>query len=92
MKRSPGVEESATKYFLMDEADGLHYSLRVFHTERVTYTAASGLRASLDPKLFLTWQLRPTQSTCDTRALGGRAPRKRPCLEPDDIDRINAVA
>ncbi len=92
MKRSPGVEEAATKYFLMDEADGLHHSLRVFHVDRVNYAPASGLCASVDPKIFITWQLRPTHSNCDTRALGGRAHRKRPCLEPDDIDRINLVA
>jgi hypothetical protein len=31
MKRSLGVAEEPKKYFLMDEADGLHHSLRVVH-------------------------------------------------------------
>ena len=31
MKRSLGVAEEPKKYFLMDEADGLHNSLRVVH-------------------------------------------------------------
>ncbi len=91
MKRSLGAAELQKKYFLMDEADGLHHSLRVFKVERVNYTPEAGLCSSVDPKIFITWQLRPNHRNCDTRALGGRANRKRPCYEPDDIDRINLM-
>ena len=92
MKHSPGVQEVAKKYFLMDEADGLHHSFRVFNVDSVNYSSASGLCSAVDPKIFLTWQIRPMHSNSDTRALGGRAHRKRPFLEPDDLDRINSVA
>jgi hypothetical protein len=91
MKRALGVAEVPKKYFLMDEADGLHHSLRVFKVERANYTPETGLCTSVDPKIFITWQLRPTHGNCDTRALGGRANRKRPCYEPDEIDRINLM-
>lgn len=90
-KRSLGVAEVPDKYFLMDEADGLHHSLRVFKAERVSYAPEAGLGMSADASLFLTWQLRPSQSHSDTRALGSRTSRKRPCYEPDEIDRINSM-
>jgi hypothetical protein len=40
--------------------------------------------------MFITWQLRPAHKSCNTGAATGRALRKRPFFESDEIDRINA--
>lgn len=90
MKRSPGVPEVPNKYFLMDEADGLHYGLRVFTVERPVHSPDDGLCGSTDARMFITWQLRPAHKNCNTGAATGRALRKRPFFESDEIDRINA--
>jgi hypothetical protein len=91
MNHSLGVAEVQKKYFLMDEANGLHHSLSVFKVDRVNYTPETGLCTSFDPKIFITWQLRLTHRNCDTSALGCSANHKRPCYEPDEIDRINLM-
>ena len=38
----------AKKYFLMDEADGLHHSFRVFNVDSVNYSSASGLCSAVE--------------------------------------------
>lgn len=90
MKRSPGVSEVSNKYFLMDEADGLHHGLRVFTVERPVHRPDAGLCGSANARMFITWQLRPSHKSCNTGATTCRALRKRPFFESDEIDRINA--
>ena len=75
----------------MDEADGRHHSLRIFKVDLVNYTQETVLCTSVDPKIFITWELRPTHRNCDTCALGGIANCKLPCYEPHEIDRINLL-
>lgn len=89
MKRSPGVVDVPNKFFLMDEADGLHYGLRVFTIERPIHTADTGLCSSVNAKIFLTWQLRPAHKSSNSGVAGSRVQRKRPFFQCDEIDRIN---
>jgi hypothetical protein len=63
MKRSPGVQEVYNKYFLMDEADGLHHGLRVFTVERPVHSPETGLGASENARIFIAWQLRPAHKS-----------------------------
>ena len=90
MKRSPAVLEVARKYFLMDEADGLHHGLRVFTVERPVHTPETGLAESENARMFITWQLRPAHKNSDTGSVASRVLRKRPFFAPDEIDAINA--
>ena len=90
MKRSVGVPEVSNKYFLMDEAEGLHYGLRVFTIERPLHCPETGLSKSTDARMFLTWQLRPAHKICNAGVTGSRTQRKRPFFASDEIDRINA--
>ena len=80
---------SRTQYFLMDEADGLHHSLRVFTVDRPVHTPETGLSTSVNARMFITWQLRPAHKNCDTGSVSSRVQRKRPFFESDEIDRIN---
>ena len=89
MKRSPGVQEVYNKYFLMDEADGLHHGLRVFTVERPVHSPETGLGSSENARIFITWQLRPAHKSCNTGTASGRTTRKRPFFASDEIDRIN---
>ena len=71
MKRSPGVQEVYNKYFLMDEADGLHHGLRVFTVERPVHSPETGLGSSENARIFITWQLRPAHKSCNTGTASG---------------------
>jgi hypothetical protein len=65
--------------------------LRVFKVDLVNYTPETGLCTSVDPKIFITWELRQTHRNCDTRTLGCCVNRKLPCYKPHEIDHINLL-
>ena len=57
-KNEQSFREVAQKFFLMDEAAGPHYVLKVYQVDSVEYEPSHGLLCE-QPDLLLSWQLRP---------------------------------
>jgi hypothetical protein len=74
MKRSPAVLEVARKYFLMDEADGLHHGLRVFTVDRPVHTPETGLAESENTRMFMVGRTDPMAAGVTSSVLRGASP------------------
>ena len=87
MKQSAGQRDVQSKLLLMDEVSGFHYVVKVFHAESVVYTEENGLVCH-NPKLLVTWQLRPGLVASATSVTGTQ--RKRVYMSADTLDFMNS--
>ena len=87
MKQSAGQRDVANKLLFMDEVSGFHYVVKVFHAESVVYREENGLVCN-NPKLLVTWQLRPGLVASATSVTGTQ--RKRVYMSADTLDFMNS--
>ena len=87
MKQSAGQRDVANKLLFMDEVSGFHYVVKVFHAESVVYREENGLVCH-NPKLLVTWQLRPGLVASATSVTGTQ--RKRVYMSADTLDFMNS--
>jgi hypothetical protein len=83
-KNDQTLREVAQKSFLMDEAAGQHYPLRVFQVEGVQYDPGYGIICE-QPELLLSWQLRPGMGT-ESGGAAAYTARKRQFVTADARD------
>jgi hypothetical protein len=75
------------KFLFMDEVDGFHYVVKVFHAETVVYTEENGLNCT-KPTLLVTWQFRP--GLVSSALSVSRVKRKRVFMSDDRFDLMNS--
>ena len=90
LKNSAGARDVLEKFFMMDDAAGFHHALRFFSVPEVRYSEQDGFAHSQDPRLLITWQLRPGQQTENGSQLTHC--RRRRFMPADDLDRFVACA
>lgn len=89
LKQLAGQRDVQSKLLLMDEVSGFHHLIKVFYAGKVIYDETSGLECE-DPKLLVTWQLRPGLSTSPAFTVHATSvQRKRALFSPDKLDCIN---
>jgi hypothetical protein len=87
MKQNTGQRDVSNKFLFMDEVDGFHYVVKVFHAESVLYTEENGLNCS-KPTLLVTWQFRPGLVSSALSVSGIK--RKRVFMSADTFDLMNS--
>lgn len=86
MKQSAGQRDVPNKLLFMDEVAGFHYVVKIFHAKRVVFTEEDGLVCD-EPKLLVTWQLRPGLLSSALSIPG--LIRRREHMSADNLDIMN---
>jgi hypothetical protein len=72
------------KALFMDDVEGAHHVLRIFHTDAVEFAEGQGISCQT-PTLLLCWQLRPGLGV-ELSGVAHATTRKRQLLTADDSD------
>ena len=87
--RFSGQREHEQKALFMDDVEGAHHVLRIFHADDVEFEEHQGMTCR-NPTLFLCWQLRPGLGV-ELSGVAHATTRKRQLLTADDSDMMQKM-